>query len=391
MYPYDVNRLIVLASRLDPGPEARREMTGMLSRGPELSGLAPRAEEEGTLPLLHRNLKDLPGALPAPISEALRSGYLRNLARNTRIYKTLEPFLEAVRAKDLRVALTKGGRLALTVYPDVALRPFWDLDFIVHPADWPAAKIVLGELGYKEASGDDRIFDIGDASLHWAYSPYFMKDGLFLEFHFNFLGLHFPSRSGEGMWSSALRTAAGGTEVAILPAEHELCYLCLHAQQHSYRKLIWMTDIAELAARGDLDWDRVRGLCRDEKIAAPVFHAFRLVNALWPGTLSESLLAGFRPGPVARAGLRFLWPEAAVSARAKVLSWPYYMPTIFSLWERKDLGLARRTLSGILFPPRAWIVQTPGSAGSPVRVYKSYAKRLLRPLFMTVKRMVTRT
>lgn len=387
----EVNHLLALASRLDPGPEALRETEEVLGRGLDWDRLTTRAEEEGTLPLLYRNLKGLGEAVPDAALDKLRAGYLRNLARNSQIYKNLEPFLEAVRTKELRVALTKGGRLALTVYPDIALRSFWDVDFIVHPSDWPAVRAILAELGYTEASGDARLFDPEDSTLHWAYSPYFKKDGSFLEFHFTYLGLHFPRPSKEDVWTSIRRTPVGRTEALILSPEHEFCHLCLHAQQHSYQRLFWLTDIAELAAREGLDWDRVRMICREAKIGAPVFHALRLVNALWPGTLPDGLIAGFRPGLVPRAGLRFLWPEEAVAGRSMTCAWPYYMPSLFSLWERRDPGLAVRTLSGILFPPRAWMVQSPGTAGRRLGVYGIYAGRLLRPLFMTVKRLVTRT
>ena len=386
----DVNRLLVLTSRFDPGPEALRETAAILGRGPDWDRLRARANEEGALPLLYRNLQRSGDAVPAAVLAWLRAGYLGNLARNSRIYRGLEPFLEAVRRKELRAALTKGSRLALTLYPDIALRSFWDVDVIVHPADWPAVRTVIAELGYLEASGDARLFDPEDATLHWAYSPYFKKDGIFLELHFNFPGLHFPRPTPEDVWASTRRTPVGQTEALVLSPEHEFCHLCLHAQQHSYHKLLWLTDIAELAVQEGLDWDRIRAVCRGSGIGAPVFHALRLVNALWPGTLPGGLIDGFRPGPGPRAGLRFLWPERAVAGRTLSFAWPYYMPSLFSLWERKDPGLAWRTLSGILFPPRAWMAQSPGATGRFPGVYGRYAGRIFRPLFMTVKRMVTK-
>jgi hypothetical protein len=365
-------------------------MAAIVARGPDWPRVIAGAEEEGCVPLLYRNLAGLKEALPDDVLGGLRTGYLGNLAFNSQRYKNLEPFLEAVRGRGLRAALTKGGRLALTVYPDIALRRFWDLDFIVHPADWPGVRAVLEGLGYEEASGDSRLFDPGAAALHWAYSPYFKKDGSFLEFHFTYLGLHFPRPSKEDVWGSVGRVPVGRTEALVLSPEHELCHLCLHAQQHSYQRLFWLTDIAELSLAKGLDWERVRGICREARIGAPVYHALRVVNALWPDTVPEARLEGFRPGPVLRAGLRFLWPEKAVAGRTAAFSWPYYMPTLFSLWERKDPGLALRTLPGILFPPRTWLAPVPRASGRPRGPAGSYVRRLFRPLLMTAKRLVTR-
>lgn len=384
-----VNRFLVRASRLDPAPGALREAAASLAGSRAWDLLAVRAEEEGTLPLIHRNVKWLGESVAGDVAGRLRAGYLRNLARNTRLIRSLEPFLEAVDRRGLRAALTKGSRLALTIYPDPGLRPFWDVDVMCHPSDWPGVKDVLAGLGFEEVSGDARLFDPGDPTLHWAYAPYFKKGDTFLEFHFTFLGLHVPLPSGGQVWAAARRMPVGGSEALILSPEHEFCHLCVHAQQHSYQRLLWLTDIAEMASGRAVDWRQVRTICHEARIGASVFHALRLVDTLWPGTLPDGLIGEFRPGFLIRSGLRFFWPEEAVSKRSMTLAWPYYMPSLFSLWERREPGPAWRALPGILFPPRAWMAQSPGVAGRPRGAWRRYAGRLLRPLLMTVKRMVT--
>jgi len=385
-----VNRLLALTSRLAPGPEALREAAGILARLPDAGLLLLRAGEEGVLPLLYRALLGIGEALPGPLAERLRAGYLANLARNARTYRSLEPFLEAVRRGGLRAALTKGSRLAPTVYGDIALRPFWDVDVVVHPQDWKALRAALERLGYEEASGDERLFNPGDPALHWAYAPYFEKDGTFLEFHFGFPGLHLPALPPEEIWPSVRRMPVGGSEALILSPEHELCHLCLHAQQHSYGKLIWLTDIAELCGLAGLDWGRVQAACHRAAMGAPVYHALRLVATLWPGTLPAGLVESFRPGPVTRAALRFLWPERAVAERTLPFEWPYSMPSVFSLWARRDVRLARRTLAAIMFPPRNWLAPSSGASRTRLGIYAHYAARLTRPAWMTVKRLVTK-
>jgi len=382
-------RLFVLCSRPGPGPGARGEALRLAASVRDWQGALARADHEGILPLLYWNLKDDPGAVPAAVLESLRLSYLRNLARNTLAYKELELFLDGVRRAGLRVALTKGGRLALDVYPDVALRPFWDVDFIVHPSDWPGVKGVLAGLDFTEAAGGEGT-GAADAVLDWTYSPYFRRGALFLEFHFGPLGLHVAGVPESDPWPSTCRLRVRGTEAMVLAAEHELCYLAIHAQQHSYARLIWLGDIAEFAARPGLDWERVVRICRSEKIAGPVYHGLRLADALWPGSIPAGVLTKLRPGPFELAALRMLWSDEAVSARNGAPAWPCYMPSLFSLWERRSPAAAARTLGAIFFPPRAWLAATSGVPVNSPRLYGRYAERLLRPAITAVRRLTER-
>jgi hypothetical protein len=351
-----------------------------------------QADREGLLPLLYWRLRGDPGAVPASAMERMRLSFLGNLGRSTQVYRELEVFLEAVRRSGLRAALTKGGRLALDIYPDTALRPFWDVDFIVHADDWRALRRLLAGLRFTEASGGEAGAAAGAPdgpvrSLDWMYSPYFKKGSLVLEFHANPLGLHFPGSEEDGFWSSAGRLPVRGTEALVLPAENELCHLCVHAQQHSYERLIWLADIARLAARPGLDWAWVCRIARRERIKGPVVHGLELASAIWPGSVPAEPRRELRPGPVESAGLRWFWPLAATAARREGQIWPYYMPSLFSLWERRDPVLAARTIGEIFFPPKAWLAAMTGVAESSPRLYGRYAKRLLRPAVTAARRL----
>ena len=389
MSQHNLARLFVLCSRPEPGPDAREEALRLAASISDWAGVIGRAEREGILPLLYWNLRDEPCAVPAAVLESLRLSYLRNLARNTLAYKELELFLESVRRAGLRAALTKGGRLALDIYPDVALRPFWDVDFIVHPSDWPALKKILGGLDFTEATGGEEPGP-ADTVLDWTYSPYFRRGALFLEFHFGSLGLHVAGVQETDPWPSSCRLKVRSTEAMVLPAEHELCYLAIHAQQHSYARLIWLADIAEFAARPGLDWDRVVRICRAEGVRGPVYYGLHLAETLWPGSVPPGALTELRPGPVERAGLRFLWSEESLAARNGSPAWPYYMPSLFSLWERRNPALAVRTLGTIFFPRRAWIAATSGVPMNSPRLYGRYVERLLRPAVTAVRRLIER-
>ena len=388
MSEQNLARLFVLCARPWPGHDAGEEVLRLAATVRDWDRALALADDEGILPLLYWSLREYPGSVPSSVLGALRTAFLRNMARTAQIYKELELFLESVRRAGIRAALTKGGRLALELYPEPALRPFWDVDLVVHPADWPALAGILGRLGYAAAGGDGEAAGAGPG-LGWTFSPYFRKGPLFLEFHFSPLGLHFRSGSEDGFWSSAGRLSVRGTEAMVLPAEHELCYLCVHAQQHSYQRLIWLSDIAGMAARPGLDWDRVVGISRTRGVAGPVFHGLSLAEALWPGTVPPDRRVRFEPGPFEKAALRVLWPEGSTAARRESPGWPYYMPSLFSLWELRSPGLAARTLAGILFPPRAWLAANCGVPVGSLRLYGRYLERILRPAVTASKRLIS--
>ena len=381
------SRLFALCCDPRQNPGTRGETLGRAAAVRDWERALGKAGREGIQPLLYWSLREDPASVPGSILERLRLAFLRNVARTTQVYRELEPVLAAIRTSGLRAALTKGGRLALDVYPDPALRPFWDVDFIVHPADWTGLKRVVAGLGFVEAGSAEAPAGAGPA-LDWTYSPYFKRGSLFLEFHANPLGLHFPSRGEDGFWSSAGRLPVRGSEAMVLPAENELCYLCVHAQQHSYRRLIWLADIARLAGRPGLDWTWVCRIAREERIRGPVYYGLHLAEKLWPGSIPEPPRAALRPGPVESAGLRLLWPAKAASDRSDAPDWPYYMPSIFSLWERRDPGLAARTIGQIFFPPKAWLAAATGVAVDSPRLYGRYVERILRPATTAARRMM---
>jgi len=381
-------RLLVLCARPQPGPEALAEARILLGQGIVWGPLLRRAEEEGVLPLLYWNLREKPGAAPPDVLEQLKLGYLRGLLRNSRLSKQLEPFLREMKASALGAVLTKGPRLAFSVYPDPALRPFWDVDFVVPRPAWPEIAAVLARLGFEEARAGEAAPLPAAAGVDWTYSPYFRKGDLVLEFHFNIFGLHFPVVAERAGLPAPRPMAFHGTEALVFTPEAELSYLCLHAQQHSYERLIWLVDIAELASRRDLDWDKVGAVCTGLKVHAPVFHGLCLANALWPGTVPLGALSRLRPGPSARRALRFFWPAADVVRRRPPYAWPYYMPTLFSLWERRAPGLAVRTVRDILFPPGPWLAGARKRPERSARLYVQYARRIGRPFGLAARRLV---
>src|ERR1017187_2609533 len=204
------------------------------------------AERHGVLPLAARNLIDHARALPPETERVLRSAYEANLRRSLWFGAAGGRSMQHFERRQLCAVPYKGPVLAQSLYHDLGLRSFSDLDFLISPADFERAKQVLAEIGYRPAAdltpaverlwlrtGYERAFDSAAGKnlveVQWALLPYFYGVDLGVE--------DLMARDG--------RTVVGGCEVPCLAPEDSLLVLCLHAAKHLWTRLIWLSDIAE--------------------------------------------------------------------------------------------------------------------------------------------------
>jgi hypothetical protein len=204
------------------------------------------AELHGILPLAARNLMEHACGLPPEIERWLRSAYEANLRRSLWFSAELARVMLHFEHRQLRAIPYKGPVLAQSVYRDLGLRSFSDLDFLISPMDFGRAKQALAEIGYRPSvdltraverlwlrTSYERSFDSvagkNLVELQWALLPYFYGVDLGVE--------DLLARTG--------RNVVGGCEVPCLSAEDSLLVLCLHAAKHLWSRLIWLVDIAE--------------------------------------------------------------------------------------------------------------------------------------------------
>jgi hypothetical protein len=224
------------------------------------------AEYHGVLPLAARNLierlcvesgrvKDGRG-LPPEVERSLRSAYEANLRRSLWFAAELARIMEHFERRQVRAVPYKGPVLAQSLYRDLGLRSFSDLDFLISPADFERAKQALAEIGYRPSgevnpaidspaaerlwlrTGYERSFDSAAGEnlveLQWALLP-----------HFYALDLRVEGLRVEDLLARAGKTIVGEREVPCLSPEDSLLVLCLHAAKHLWTRLIWLSDIAE--------------------------------------------------------------------------------------------------------------------------------------------------
>jgi Uncharacterised nucleotidyltransferase len=216
------------------------------------------AEHHGVLQLAAHNLIEHPRGLPPEIDRSLRFGYEQNLRRSLWFAGELARIARQFELRQMRVVPFKGAALAQSLYGDLGLRSFSDLDFLISPADFEPAEHVLSEAGYRPSTdfvphfqrfwlrtGYERSFD-GAAGknvveLQWALLP----------------RLYAVDLRVEDLLERAGTIIVSGREMLSLSPEDSLLALCLHAAKHLWTRLIWLSDIAKTLLTQHMDYSLV--------------------------------------------------------------------------------------------------------------------------------------
>ena len=284
------------------------------------------ARPHGILPLLHHHLCAADGAVPAVVLDSLRRRAEADAQRNLRLAGELLRLLDRFAAHDVSVVPYKGPVLAMRCYGDLALRPFRDLDFLVHQQDFACAERVLVAEGFRSPLGrtprEEALTraDTGQGA--------FWRDGDIVELHWAFLPREFPLPLDLGeLWARLEPVPLGARSVLTLCDEHLLLVLCAHGARHRWERLEWICDLAELLRRApDLDLPRALERARTLGAERMVLLGLRLVTDL----LDVPLPDGVRERVAT---------DSAVAALARLVRNGLFRHTPGTMHERWELRL----------------------------------------------------
>ncbi len=194
-------------------------------------------------------------SVPAEVLASLRSVYQVTAAHNLSLTAELVRLLKLCQAQDIAVVPYKGPVLAASVYKRLGLRQFADLDILVHKRDVDKTVNLLLTHGYQ--------YDLGRVPLdvhtrdHYHYRMQHQVKRTSLELHWAFTRRYWSfGIDQEGMWDRLITTTLGGTPIKSFCPEDTLLVLCAHGAAHSWSRIAWICDIAELVrAYPDLKWD----------------------------------------------------------------------------------------------------------------------------------------
>jgi len=225
---------------------------------PDWRLLCSEATRHGISPLLLQHLRRAPaGAVPEDILKDLRQECREENRLSLHLSTQLLRILEHFSARAIPIVPYKGPVLAVEAYGQLGMRPFVDLDFLVHPRDLEKSRRELITLGFEAfpqlSPARERAFyraececwfDTPEKSvpveIHWA-----VRERLF----------SFPMDL-DGVFRRTRTIQLCGRTVPTLAPEDLLLILCIHGSKHAWSKLKWLLDLDRLLATyPELDWE----------------------------------------------------------------------------------------------------------------------------------------
>lgn len=305
----------------------------------------------------HPDRKRIPAHYLSEIDTTTRQRRIRN-AVMTEDFLTVTQHLSQVGIPSIAL---KGVALANTVYPNVGLRYFDDLDLLVSPDSADVALTVLQQLGYaphpRARSGD------------WHHRiPYtHPQRGTTIEIHTDVVRRFRPGWPSAELWQRATAISIQGQSVYVLAREDALIHTALHARHTLFSRINALTDTA-LLMRTVIDSELLTHLVQDAGALTALYALQHTASML-------QLMPALPTMPVSRTRHRVTqriadWRTLAPRpASQQVGPLPKLMELLLVDSWKDSVALAHTLLA----PPETFIRNAP-QYGSPSR--RRYVKRI---------------
>lgn len=209
------------------------------------------------VPLVYRQLETR--SINTDVIERIRGLYYSNALRNDSLTDALCDVLRLLGDHGIRAIPFKGPILAASVYGDLGLRQFSDLDILIEKRDARKCAELLQTIGYRSEHGLSA--EQRDSLLAIECEEMFIRDDgpTYLDLHWNFAPRYFGlPLDANGIRSRALSVTLKDTPTLTFAPEDLVLTLCVNAAKEFWERLSLVCDIAEaIRANPSLDWNRV--------------------------------------------------------------------------------------------------------------------------------------
>lgn len=277
-------------TRMDSARAAR--IGALCQENLDWSYLLQTAGRHGLAPLVHRHLNTIcPAVVPEKYLSQLQSSIRRNAQHNLFLNGTLVEVLNLFQSHRIKAVPYKGPTLALSVYGNLSLRQFGDLDLLIRPEDVSKAVEVLCSEGY---AGQMQLTAAQETTyLKYAYEYGFTtRGGAFIELHWSLVPRYFAPRYDTGrLWERLQRDSSNPASAPSFSPEDLLLYLCMHGSKHRWQRLAWIADVAELiGAHKKLDWEQALREAEETGTRRMLYLGLFLASDLLGAQLPQNIL-----------------------------------------------------------------------------------------------------
>jgi hypothetical protein len=172
--------------------------------------------------------------------------------KNQLIISKAIPLLRAFEKAGMDYLLLKGVPLAYKYYSNPGLRPFFDVDILVHPADALKAYSLLQQRGLIPS----RIQSPKDVILFRHAQDFISSSGISIDLHWKLLYRDWGNRFNDTVWNKTADFKIGNIGLRTLNSSAHLLQTCIHGVEWNHISSVrWAADAEVLIENGEIDWE----------------------------------------------------------------------------------------------------------------------------------------
>jgi len=247
--------ILTCVARRDLDNRVRGQLRQLIDSNLDWDYLLSLANTHGLLPLLHKHLNSTAwDSVPGEVLARLKRESVANRQSVLFLIGKLLKACQLFEADGIEVAAFKGPLLAEMVYGEMSLRQAGDIDILIRPTDFARAKEILESLGYEMVPQ----LTTAQQSSHLASNCeiQFMRDDWFtvVDLHWGLTPKNFVFglRSSDVM-NRLQQVSFAGAQLKTFSPEDLLFYQSMHGAKHLWRRLEWISSIAELVRLMDAE------------------------------------------------------------------------------------------------------------------------------------------
>jgi hypothetical protein len=262
-------QVVCSLARVDLNDAAKARLLSILTKPLHWQRIEKIASNHGVGGLLYQNLLSFrhEHELRSVDLSHLENIYYGNIAKALMTEHALCSLLKVFNNERIPLLIYKGIELVERVYRNPGLRGFADVDFMVPGKDIFRVQEILRALGYLNPPNHPDLFSNGTVDIDLHTEPFGCSRIEARRFAFGF--------DSATLWEHALRQNFLGYSVHNFSLEHELLVLTAHIVKHSFQKIIWFVDVAELIRhyKTNIDWE----LCVDKILRSGLQQPFNTI------------------------------------------------------------------------------------------------------------------
>jgi hypothetical protein len=270
--------LLLRCARPYPDVESIKDL---VSKGIDWHILLELATQHGVRPRLFKSLKSACwDTVPQKIQLELILFNKTNVQKNLLFTGELLRLLDLFQQDSIPIAAFKGPVLAQSLYGNLSMREFSDLDVIIQEEDLSKAEKILIGRGY-QPDFPDKEYRAAFLSYQGQYAFRHRDTGISVDLHWQLSskGMVFPLQSAE-IWPRLEIVTVASRTVLTLARDDLALFLAAHGTKEGWKSLMWVCDFAELLHSSPVDWVTILDRAQRSKSSRPLLLAIALASTL---------------------------------------------------------------------------------------------------------------